>query len=109
MTLDRRPLEKAAMSAEAVLTAGEAELRRSDALMRTFIGSLPGAVYRFAFDHRWKLDFVSPAIEALSGQPAGIRYSLGRVTPTWRAAAATLPPNCSISRPRSSLSRMAGS
>ena len=48
----------------------EAELRRSDALMRTFIGSLPGAVYRFALDRRWKLDFVSPAIEALTGSPA---------------------------------------
>src|SRR4051812_4186624 len=48
----------------------EVELRRSDALMRTFIGSLPGAVYRFALDPRWKLDFVSPAMEALTGSPA---------------------------------------
>ena len=47
----------------------EVELRRSDALLRTFIGSLPGAVYRFALDRRWKLDFVSPAIEALTGLP----------------------------------------
>jgi PAS domain S-box-containing protein len=38
--------------------------------VRTFIGSLPAAVYRFALDDRWKLDFVSPAIEALSGWPA---------------------------------------
>ena len=45
----------------------ELELRRSDALMRTFIGSLPGAVYRFSLGKRWKLDFVTPAIEALSG------------------------------------------
>ena len=42
----------------------------SDALVRTFIDSLPGAVYRFALDQRWKLDFVSPAIEALTGRPA---------------------------------------
>ena len=48
----------------------EVELRRSDALMRTFIGSLPGAVYRFALDRRWKLDFVSPAIQALTGWSA---------------------------------------
>ena len=48
----------------------EVELRRSDALMRTFIGSLPGAVYRFALDKRWKLDFVTPAIQALTGWPA---------------------------------------
>src|SRR5437763_9062040 len=79
MTLDRRPLEKAAMSAEAVLTAGEAELRRSDALMRTFIGSLPGAVYRFALDPRWKLDFVSPAMEALTGSPAATFLGLETV------------------------------
>jgi PAS domain S-box-containing protein len=52
------------------LSADEVELRRTDALMRTFIGSMPGAVYRFALDERWKLDFVSPAIEALSGWPA---------------------------------------
>ena len=38
--------------------------------MRTFISSLPGAVYRFTIDKRWKLDFVTPAIEALSGWPA---------------------------------------
>ena len=52
------------------LSPDEVELRRTDALMRTFIGSMPGAVYRFALDERWKLDFVSPAIEALSGWPA---------------------------------------
>src|SRR4051794_22145059 len=34
------------------------------------IGSLPSTVYRFALDERWKLDFISPAIEALSGWPA---------------------------------------
>ena len=45
-------------------------MQRSDALMRTVIGSLPFAVYRYAFDQRWKLDFVSPAIEAISGRPA---------------------------------------
>ena len=54
----------------------EAELRRSDELMRTFIGSLPGAVYRFAL---WKLDFVSPAIEALSGWPAATFLGLTTV------------------------------
>ena len=56
----------------------EAELRRSDALLRTFLASLPGAVYRFAVDGGWKLDFVSPAIEALSGWPAN--SFLGRET-----------------------------
>jgi len=57
----------------------EVELRRSDALMRTFIGSLPGAVYRFALDRRWKLDFVSPAIEALTGWPAATFLGLETV------------------------------
>src|SRR3954469_4509185 len=57
----------------------QAELRRSDALMRTFIGSLPGAVYRFALDPRWKLDFVSPAMEALTGSPAATFLGLATV------------------------------
>ena len=57
----------------------ETELRRSDALMRTFIGSLPGAVYRFSLDRRWKLDFVTPAIEALSGSPAATFLGLETV------------------------------
>ena len=38
--------------AATVARVDEAELRRPDALMRTFIGSLPGAVYRFALDER---------------------------------------------------------
>src|ERR1700694_5370254 len=53
------------------LESEEAELRRSDALMRTFIDSLPGAVYRFALGPSWSLDFVSPGIEALTGLTAG--------------------------------------
>ena len=62
-----------------VSATDEVELRRSDALMRTFIGSLPGAVYRFALDPRWKLDFVSPAMEALTGSPAATFLGLETV------------------------------
>jgi PAS domain S-box-containing protein len=48
----------------------EEELRRSEERFRTLVANLPGAVYRGVIDSGRAMDFVSDAIEEISGHPA---------------------------------------
>ncbi|MEO0458434.1 MAG: PAS domain-containing protein, partial [Cyanobacteria bacterium P01_A01_bin.114] len=50
--------------------SAERELRRSRERYRSLVSNIPGAVYRCACDDSWTMEFVSAAIEGLSGYPA---------------------------------------
>ncbi len=48
----------------------QANLESSEEQHRTLVDNIPGAVYRCAFDDQWTIDFMSGAIEELTGYPA---------------------------------------
>src|SRR5256885_1222855 len=56
-----------AKSAKKAVTAAEKEGSR---IVTAAQSRHDEALHRFELDQRWKLDFVSPAIEALTGRPA---------------------------------------
>ena len=45
-------------------------LRANEALLRSLVANLPGAVYRCACDADWTMQWLSEAIETISGYPA---------------------------------------
>jgi PAS domain S-box-containing protein len=47
------------------------ELGESEVKFRTLVGNIPGVFYRCANDAAYTMEFISPAIQALSGYPAG--------------------------------------
>ncbi len=48
----------------------EQALRESEERLRTIINSIPGLTYRCACDEHWTMEFISDAVEALTGYPA---------------------------------------
>jgi len=46
------------------------ELAESEVKFRTLVGNIPGVFYRCANDAAYTMEFISPAIQALSGYPA---------------------------------------
>ncbi len=48
----------------------EEELRQSEKEFRTLVANIPGAVYRCACDSDWTMEFISEAIEEITGYPA---------------------------------------
>jgi PAS domain S-box-containing protein len=44
--------------------------RESERRFRTLVSNIPGAVYRCAYDAQWTMEFLSDAIESVSGYPA---------------------------------------
>jgi PAS domain S-box-containing protein len=52
------------------LAASETLLRESEARLRSFIGNLPGACFRCAWDADWTMHFISDGVEELTGYPA---------------------------------------
>ena len=48
----------------------EEELRQSEEGFRTLVANIPGAVYRCACDSDWTMEFISEAIEEITGYPA---------------------------------------
>ena len=50
--------------------AAEASLIQSENKFRTLVSNLYGAVYRSQYDADWTIDYMSPAIQDLSGYPA---------------------------------------
>jgi PAS domain S-box-containing protein len=47
-----------------------ARLRANEALLRSLVANIPGAVYRCSCDEHWTMQWLSDEIEALSGYPA---------------------------------------
>jgi PAS domain S-box-containing protein len=47
-----------------------ARLRANEALLRSVVANIPGAVYRCALDSQWTMEWLSDAIEDISGYPA---------------------------------------
>jgi PAS domain S-box-containing protein len=45
-------------------------LRESQLRFRGLVDNLPGVVFRLTFDQKWRLDFISDAVETLTGFPA---------------------------------------
>lgn len=50
--------------------ATEESLIKSENKFRTLVSNIHGAVYRSQYDANWTIDYMSPAIEDLSGYPA---------------------------------------
>ena len=49
-----------------------ARLRANDAMLRSLIDSIPGAIYRCACDRDWTMEWLSDEIETIDGLP-GVR------------------------------------
>ena len=60
----------------------QANLEASEEQHRSLVANIPGAVYRCAFDDDWTIDFMSGAIEELTGYPA--ESFVGSRTNGWR-------------------------
>jgi PAS domain S-box-containing protein len=74
-----------AMRALVVQRAGsrvQARLRENERKFRTLVDTIPGAVYRCAFDPDWTIEYLSDDIEAITGYPAS--GFLGSRETTWR-------------------------
>jgi PAS domain S-box-containing protein len=56
----------------ACVTAGlrAARLRANEALLRSLVANIPGALYRCAWDPNWTMKWLSDEIEEISGYPA---------------------------------------
>ncbi|GEM_PF-1983929 len=48
----------------------EDALRESEERFRTLVYSVPGAIFRCAFDEHWTMEYLSEQIEAITGHPA---------------------------------------
>lgn len=48
----------------------EETLRESEERFRSLVANVPGAVYHCAYDENWTMEFISDAIEEVSGYPA---------------------------------------
>ncbi len=55
--------------AQEAIAAAHAELRRSEENFRTMVSNVPGAIYRCAADADWTTEFISDAIEEITGYP----------------------------------------
>jgi PAS domain S-box-containing protein len=66
----RVPFEPEVLVARVVAGLRAARLRADEALWRSLVDNIPGALYRCACDSRWTMEWVSDEIEAISGYPA---------------------------------------
>ena len=66
----RVPFEPEVLAARVAAGLGAARLRASDALVRSLVANIPGAVYRCACDADWTMEWISDEIERISGYPA---------------------------------------
>jgi PAS domain S-box-containing protein len=66
----RVPFEPEVLAARVAAGLGAARLRASEALLRSLVNNLPGAVYRCACDEHWTMRWLSDEIEKISGYPA---------------------------------------
>ena len=66
----RVPFEPEVLTARVVAGLRAARLRENEALLRSLLANIPGAVYRCACDADWTMQWLSDEIEELSGYPA---------------------------------------
>src|SRR5829696_1578857 len=66
----RFPFEPEVLAARVTAGLRAARLRANEALLRSLVANIPGAVYRCACDADWTMQWLSDEIEAISGYPA---------------------------------------
>lgn len=66
----RVPFEPEVLAARVAAGLGAARLRASEALLRSLVTNIPGAVYRCVCDEHWTMEWLSDKIEEISGYPA---------------------------------------
>jgi PAS domain S-box-containing protein len=66
----RIPFEPEVLAARVAAGLGAARLRANEALLRSLVANIPGAVYRCACDEHWTMEWLSDEIETISGYPA---------------------------------------
>ena len=66
----RVPFAPAVLAARVGAGLRAARLRENEALLRSLISNIPGAVYRCALDADWTMQWLSDEIEVISGYPA---------------------------------------
>ena len=67
----RLPFEPEVLAARVAAGLRAARLRADEALLRSLVANIPGALYRCACDSDWTMAWVSQEIEEISGYPAG--------------------------------------
>ena len=66
----RVPFEPEVLAARVAAGLAAARLRAHEALLRSLVANVPGAVYRCACDEDWTMEWLSDEIEEISGYPA---------------------------------------
>lgn len=66
----RMPFEPEVLAARVSAGLSAARLRTSQALLRSMVDNIPGALYRGAWDRDWTMHWLSDAVEAITGYPA---------------------------------------
>jgi PAS domain S-box-containing protein len=66
----RIPFEREVLAARVAAGLRAARLRANEALLRSLVANIPGAVYRCACDEDWTMQWLSDEIEQISGYPA---------------------------------------
>jgi PAS domain S-box-containing protein len=66
----RIPFEPEVLAARVAAGLRAARLRDNEALLRSLVANVPGAIYRCACDAHWTMQWLSDEIEEISGYPA---------------------------------------
>jgi PAS domain S-box-containing protein len=66
----RVPFEPEVLAARVAAGLRAARLRANEALLRSLVANIPGALYRCACDEHWTMEWLSDEIEKISGYPA---------------------------------------
>ena len=66
----RIPFEPQVLALRVATGLRAARLRASEALLRSLVDSIPGALYRCACDRDWTMEWLSDEIEVITGYPA---------------------------------------
>ena len=66
----RIPFEPEVLAARVAAGLGAARLRANEALLRSLVANVPGAIYRCACDEHWTMLWLSDEIEEISGYAA---------------------------------------
>jgi PAS domain S-box-containing protein len=66
----RVPFEPEELVARVAAGLTAARLRANDALLRSLVANIPGALYRCECDEHWTMEWLSDEIEQISGYPA---------------------------------------